>query len=139
MDPKKLLILIGGDPRTSTRPAEAVRIAAGVGAWQKVRVSVYFEGEAIRCLTEAAEDSQGGPILVQYLPMVTAHGGEIYVEAKHRLLNEVDLNVKEVDRQRLSELVSNADYQMNFDARVSTIESEINSDYDGFLRKLFAS
>jgi len=31
----KTLVMIETDPRTSPRPAEAIRIAAGIGAWKK--------------------------------------------------------------------------------------------------------
>ena len=38
----KLLLLVTSDPRTSARPAEAVRIAAGIGAWKKADVTLYL-------------------------------------------------------------------------------------------------
>ena len=34
----KTLVIIETDPRTSARPAEAIRIAAGIGVWKKTDV-----------------------------------------------------------------------------------------------------
>ena len=48
----KALFVITSDPRTSHRPAEAIRIAAGVGAWNKVDVSLYLHGEARRLMDD---------------------------------------------------------------------------------------
>ena len=41
-----ILFVIDADPRTSGRPAEAIRIAAGVAVWRKVNVSVYLRKAA---------------------------------------------------------------------------------------------
>jgi len=65
----KALFVIASDPRTSHRPAEAVRIAAGVGAWKKVDVSLYLHGEAARILDEAAGDFVDEEHIERYLPM----------------------------------------------------------------------
>jgi hypothetical protein len=78
---KTLLIRISDDPRRCPRPAEAVRIAAGLGAWKKVRVDLSFEGPALECLSEFPEDLEGGDLLVQYLPAIAKHGGTIYPAA----------------------------------------------------------
>ena len=40
----KTLVIIETDPRTSARPAEAIRIAAGIGAWKKTDVTLLFRG-----------------------------------------------------------------------------------------------
>ena len=37
----RVLFIVTGDPRTSPRPAEAVRIAAGVVAWKRADIAVY--------------------------------------------------------------------------------------------------
>jgi sulfur relay (sulfurtransferase) DsrF/TusC family protein len=52
----RALFIIAEDPRTSGRPAEALRIAAGVSAWQKVEVTLYFRGPAVLLLGKDVED-----------------------------------------------------------------------------------
>ena len=65
----KALFVIASDPRTSHRPAEAVRIAAGVAAWKKVDVSLYLYGEAARILEDTAGDFVDEEHIERYLPM----------------------------------------------------------------------
>ena len=74
----KALFVIASDPRTSHRPAEAVRIAAGVGAWKKIDVSLYLHGEAMRILDEAAGDFVDEEHVERYLPLVDRE--KIYVK-----------------------------------------------------------
>ena len=66
----KALFVIVSDPRTSHRPAEAIRIAAGVGAWKKVDVSLYLHGEAVRILDDATGDFVDEEQFTRYLPML---------------------------------------------------------------------
>jgi len=66
----KALFVIASDPRTSHRPAEAVRIAAGVAAWKKVDVSLYLHGDAARILDESAGDFVDEEHIERYLPML---------------------------------------------------------------------
>jgi len=66
----KALFVIVSDPRTSHRPAEAVRIAAGVAAWKKVDVSLYLHGDAARILDESAGDFVDEEHIERYLPML---------------------------------------------------------------------
>ena len=66
----KVLFVIASDPRTSHRPAEAVRIAAGVDAWKKVDVSLYLHAEAARILDQAAGDFVDEEHIERYLPML---------------------------------------------------------------------
>jgi len=75
----KALFVIVSDPRTSHRPAEAIRIAAGVATWKKVEVNVYLRGEAKRVLEEAADDLVDEEHLSRYLPVLREGGGKLYV------------------------------------------------------------
>jgi hypothetical protein len=50
----RVLFIVTGDPRSSTRPAEAVRIAAGVSAWQKADITVYLRDTAVLALGESS-------------------------------------------------------------------------------------
>jgi hypothetical protein len=74
----KALFVIASDPRKSHRPAEAIRIAAGVGAWKKVDVSVYLYGEAVRILDDATGDFVDEEHFTRYLPMLQESAGKIY-------------------------------------------------------------
>ena len=53
---RQALFIIGGDPRISARPAEAIRIAAGIGTWKKISVRIYLEGAAVLALSEFPDD-----------------------------------------------------------------------------------
>lgn len=74
----KALFVIASDPRKSHRPAEAIRIAAGVGAWKKAEVSVYLWGEGKHILDDAAGDFVDEEHFTRYLPMLQEEG-KIYV------------------------------------------------------------
>ena len=82
----KALFVIASDPRTSHRPAEAIRIAAGVSAWKKVDVSLYLHGEAARMLDDAAGDFVDEEHIERYLPMLDAKN--IYVKDFARVARE---------------------------------------------------
>jgi hypothetical protein len=76
----KILLVIAEDPRASGRPAEAVRIAAGVGAWKKVEVALYLRGAAVRLLGEDAAELVEGESYARYLPLLARAGAPVYVE-----------------------------------------------------------
>src|SRR5947209_4299159 len=48
----QLLFIITSDPRHSPRPAEAIRIAAGVGVWKRTGLTVYLRNAAVLALSE---------------------------------------------------------------------------------------
>jgi len=83
------LFVIESDPRRSGRPAEAVRIAAGVGAWKKVNVVVYLREAAVLVLGEEAEDLMDGENYTRYLPVLRELGGPVYVQKRAALLGEL--------------------------------------------------
>ena len=78
MKPRALFI-ITGDPRTSAKPAEAIRIAAGVGTWKKADVDLYLYGEGRHILDEAGADFIDEEHLTRYLPMLQESGGRVFV------------------------------------------------------------
>ena len=86
---KEMLIVITSDPRENRAAAEAVRVAAGVGAWKKAIPSLYLHGPAVLCLDEFADDYPDGILFRQYLPAVGEHGGSIFVEAGNPHLAEL--------------------------------------------------
>lgn len=69
MKPRALFV-IQSDPRSSHRPAEAVRAAAGIGAWQRVEVAVYLRGPALLLLSEDTCGLVDEDNLRLYLPVL---------------------------------------------------------------------
>ena len=77
----KTLVIVETDPRTSHRPAEGIRIAAGIGAWKKTDVTLLFRGPvAGYSLQEYADDLVDEDNFTRYLPLVAEHPQPIYIE-----------------------------------------------------------
>src|SRR5256885_16470713 len=75
-----VLFVITTDPRTSPRPAEAVRIAAGVGAWRKAAVTIYLRDAAGLALGEFPDELTDGHNFSRYLPLVGEAGGGLWAQ-----------------------------------------------------------
>ncbi len=75
-----VLFIIESDPRRSARPVEAVRIAAGVGAWRKVEVAVYLRQAAVLVLGDQAGALMEGEHYAQFLPVLQELGRPVYVQ-----------------------------------------------------------
>lgn len=71
---KNVLIVVTADPCESGRAAEAVRIAAGVGGWEKVAVKLCLCGEARRILTDLPGEFVDGEVFAGYLPLLLEEG-----------------------------------------------------------------
>jgi len=76
-----VLFLVTSDPRETHRPAEAIRVAAGLGTWKKADVRVYLRGPAIRALGEWVDDLVEEDNFTRYLPIVREWGHPIWVQA----------------------------------------------------------
>lgn len=113
---RNLLIRIVSDPRKSARPAEAVRIAAGVGAWRKVQVHLCFEGESVRALDEFADELTNGDLFTQYLSAIPDHGGRILVESGNPHLDSVKPAVpfERLSTDQIQQFASQMDHIMQF-------------------------
>lgn len=85
-----LLIVIESDPRSSGRPAEAIRIAAGLGSWERVKVSVYLGAAAPLILSEGIDSLVDVEQLRQYLPILAGWQRPLYLEAGSPHLCELD-------------------------------------------------
>jgi hypothetical protein len=113
----RLLILITSDPRTSPRPAEAVRIAAGIGAWQKVEAALYFRDAAVLALGEDAEDLIDGESYALYLPVVSERGDRFFAErtavTRHHL-GKAPFKFATLDDGQLADLAAKSKYVMRF-------------------------
>jgi hypothetical protein len=86
---KPVLFLISGDPRTSRRPAEAVRIAAGVGTWKQADMTVCLRGAAVLALSEVVDGLVDEDHYTRYLPIIAGFGRPIYVEKNAPQLAEL--------------------------------------------------
>lgn len=77
--PPRTLVTVSTDPRVSARPAEGVRIAAGVGTWKKTEVSLLLRGPAAYCLAEYVDELIDEDNFTRYLPIVAEFGRPIYL------------------------------------------------------------
>jgi hypothetical protein len=114
---RKVLFIIATDPRVSPRPAEAIRIAAGVGAWQRVEVTVVLCAAAALSLGEFTDELMDEEHFNHYLPLVAKSDGPIYVQQGEAFLKELGvplLKYQEIDAGRLSELAAQSDCVLRF-------------------------
>ena len=75
-----VLFLVTSDPRISPRPAEAVRIAAGVGVWEKLDVTLCLRGPAVLALGADAEELVEGESFARHLPLLAGAGRPIFAQ-----------------------------------------------------------
>lgn len=112
-----VFVLVTGNPHVDGRPAEAIRIAAGVATWKKADVSVYLHGPAIPSIGEWVDELVDDDTIGRYLPLVTEGNRPIYVEAGHPSLGELGEtphSFQEVSIHQLAELVRTATYTLRF-------------------------
>jgi len=103
------LFIIASDPRASARPAEAVRIAAGLGAWRKVDVSVYLRGAAVLLLGENAGELVDGENFTRFLPALRDLGRPLYAQKETSLLpglGPATLSFEEISDEQLAALAA---------------------------------
>jgi hypothetical protein len=77
----RALFVIAEDPRRSGRPAEALRVAAGLSVWKKVDVAVYLRGAAAQLLDAAAEGFVDEENFARYWPILAENGAPIYAQS----------------------------------------------------------
>jgi sulfur relay (sulfurtransferase) DsrF/TusC family protein len=111
------LFIITGDPRTSHRPAEAIRIAAGVGTWKKIDITVYLRDAAVLALSEFVDEFVDEDNYTRYFPIVKDFGRPVYVQQGAALLQELGeatLPFEPIDDRRLAELAARHTYVIRF-------------------------
>jgi len=111
------LFIVTGDPRSSAKPAEAIRIAAGVGTWKKADVIVYLRGPAVLALSEFVDEFIDEDNYSRYFPIVGEFGRPIYVQRGAPLLGEIGespLKFEEVDDAQLAKLAAKSTYVLRF-------------------------
>lgn len=112
-----LLFILTTDPRGSARPAEAIRVAAGVAAWKKVDITVYLHGPAIRALGEWVDDLKDEDNYLRYLPLLADARRPILVQAGAPELEELGESAhtfSPVDEGRLAELAAQSTAVLRF-------------------------
>jgi sulfur relay (sulfurtransferase) DsrF/TusC family protein len=105
----KILFILTGDPRSSAKPAEAIRIAAGVGTWKKVEILVYLHGPAVLALSEYVDEMIDEDNYTRYFPIVGEWENPVFVEKDQPLLQELGeatLKFKEIDSDELAGLAA---------------------------------
>jgi len=111
------LFIITGDPRTSAKPAEAIRIAAGVGTWKKADIRVYLRGPAVLALSEYVDEFIDEDNYARYFPIVGEFGRPIYVQRGAEWLREIGeapLDFEEIDDAQLAQLAADCHYVLRF-------------------------
>ncbi len=113
----RTLFVVDSDPRSSLRPAEAVRIAAGVGTWKKTEVLLYLSGPAVLALGEFLDELKDEDNFSRYLPILGEWGRPVYVEkgtAYLAELGEARLRFEEVDDAQLAALAASCHHVLRF-------------------------
>lgn len=113
----RVLFIITSDPRRSGKPAEAIRIAAGVSAWKKTDVSVYLRDEAVLALSEDAADLVNEDNFTRYLPMLAENQCPVYVQKDNRSLNDLGespIKSEQLNDADLAKLAAKQIYVLRF-------------------------
>ncbi|MDA1274307.1 MAG: hypothetical protein O2960_09685 [Verrucomicrobia bacterium] len=76
---RSVLFIVSGDPRTSPRPAEAIRIAAGIIAGNRIDVRVLLRDGAVIILQELTDDFVDEDHYARYLPILAESGNTVLV------------------------------------------------------------
>jgi hypothetical protein len=88
-----------------------VRIAAGVGSWGKVEVSLYLHDAAVLALGEFAGELVDGEHFERYLPLVAESGRAIAVQRDAPLLRELGqptVPFESIDASQLAAFAANS-------------------------------
>jgi hypothetical protein len=110
-----VLFVIGADPRTSGRAVEAIRIAVGIAAWQRVEVAVYLAGAAVLAAAENVDDLLEADNLVRYTPLLRDLERPVYIDGSYEPgLTETAVPIEVIDRTGLAALAARSTYLLRF-------------------------
>jgi len=104
----KIIFLIRSNPSESHRPAEAIRIAAGLGTGNN-SIKVILSGESVRILSPDEDDLEDIDIIEKFLPIIKDWEIPLYVEKGS--LTGIDLKgspyaFRIVDNDEMSEVLA---------------------------------
>jgi sulfur relay (sulfurtransferase) DsrF/TusC family protein len=111
------LFVIDADPRASGRPAEAVRIAAGVAVWKKIDVAVYLRDAAVLLLGEYTDELVDEENYARFLPVLGELGCPIYVQKGNSCLSRLGQSAmpfQEISDAALAELAAERSQVIRF-------------------------
>ena len=114
---RRILFVVSGDPRISARPAEAIRIAAGIAAWKTVEVNLCLRDASVLALSETPEELIDGDHFIQYLPILREFSRPVYVEKGTPFLSAIRhpvLEFQELSDPELADLTARCDYLTRF-------------------------
>jgi hypothetical protein len=109
----RTLVMVETDPRTSARPAEGIRIAAGIGAWKKTDVTLLLRGPAAYSLQEYPDELIDEDNFTRYLPLVVEGPRPIYVEDSFNDWPALDgsaFRYEKISTDRVAALLAQNDY-----------------------------
>lgn len=109
-----MLILIQSDPRKSHRPAEAVRVAAGLAALGSLSIKVCFRQSAALILSESTNVLIDGAVICRHLPTLAAHAKAIYAEASPFLFGNAPIPYKRITLIDLKKISQNEKHILRF-------------------------
>jgi hypothetical protein len=110
---KTLMIVVASDPRSSHRPAEAIRLAAGIAAWRKVDVTLFFTGPGVAAVSSDPDDFVDPESYTSHLPMLLEHGRPLLVDSESQPpANRVDCTA--ILRPQFYAVAADATYVLRF-------------------------
>ena len=107
---RRVLFLVTGDPRSSGKIVEAIRMAVGLRAWNALSVTVYLGGEAVAALNEFPEELVDGVMLRDLLPDLIGQNGIVLVPRGTSM--PAAGTIREVDYVELARLAASHDHVM---------------------------
>jgi hypothetical protein len=112
-----VLFVIASDPRFSARPAEAVRIAAGVAAWKRKGLRVHFHNAGVLALSELTDTFVDEDHYSRYLPLLADLNERITVTRSEITLDQLGnprLPYTQINPAELAALCAEVDYVARF-------------------------
>lgn len=114
---RRVLLIISGDPRASHRPAEALRLAAGLLPWGQIDLQVCLCGPARWLLDDAPGTLVDEEEITRCLSAVTGEPGRLWVEAARSPgaePSETAGNVRTMSREQIATLAARCDSVLKF-------------------------
>jgi hypothetical protein len=116
--PPSLLILISADPSISGRPAEAVRLAAGLAASQQIEVQVYLHGPAVKTLAPEHYEAIDADVISQNWPLAASPKTPVWAQTgtlqKYRIIDP-PVPCLETDMEILQRRLHDRNFVIHFD------------------------
>jgi hypothetical protein len=113
MNPRVLLILTR-DPRTDARALEGIRLAAGVGTWQRLDLRVFLDGQALRAFEPEVEELEEGDDYVRYLRVLADAQLPVHVPLGTTLTEGHGVKLQSISTAQLAQLAAESNYVVRF-------------------------